>query len=213
MVNTIPSSNKKILIFIGIVVIGILAYFGYQQYRTMQADKMVPTATEILKNEEFGISFAYPVGDNGLIMIEPPASDNGVKKAYLLMTDSDYTEYTGATEPREAPESISVLVLMLEDATSTTATIAERESRITRLQNWAMDNKTLTSYHLAKATPDIIEIDGLKTLHYKADGLYQQDIYLTSYKGRVYMFTAQYNEETDLTYTAFQEIMKTVLFD
>jgi hypothetical protein len=136
-----------------------------------------------------------------------------MKKTYLLIADSDYKDYAAATEPREAPASISVFILALEEAASSTASTTERGSRITRLQNWAMDNKSLTSFHLTKTTPDIIEIDGVKALHYKADGLYQQDIYLASYKGMVYMFTAQYDKETDLTYKAFQEIMKSVSFD
>ena len=85
--------------------------------------------------------------------------------------------------------------------------------RVTRLQNWAIDNDILTSFTKAKATPDIIELDGTKALHYQADGLYQQDIYLVSYKNRAYMFVGQYDAPSDITKTAFDELIGTVTFE
>ena len=58
----------------------------------------------------------------------------------------------------------------------------------------------------------MVEIDGIKALHYQADGLYQQDVYLVSYKDRVYMFVGQYNDMTEVTYTSFQELIKSISF-
>ncbi|MEN9920484.1 MAG: hypothetical protein RL538_377 [Candidatus Parcubacteria bacterium] len=199
----------------GVVIAIILAFVGYSQYYVVRAPSdLEMLSKETVVSEEFGISFAYPTGEEGFTLVEPPAGDDKVKKSYLLFTTPGYRDFSNSTEPREAPAGISVLVYMLDEADAqATGTSTERESRIARLQNWAMDNDTLTSFSFAKATPDIIELDGVKALHYKADGLYQQDIYLASYKGRVYMLTGSYNEESDLTYRAFQDLIMTVAFD
>ena len=198
----------------GVVIALILAFVGYRQYYVVHAPSDLELLSkDVVTSEEFGISFTYPTGEEGLTLIEPPAGDSGVKKAYLLIPTPEYKQFTASTDTKEAPAAISVLVYMLDDEVEETGTTTERESRITRLQNWAIDNNTLTSFNQAKATPDIIELDGVKALHYKADGLYQQDIYLASYRGMVYMLAGAYNEETDLTYRAFQELVKTVSFD
>jgi hypothetical protein len=204
--------NKKVLITIGVVIAIILAFVGYRQFAGAPTVQDLAANQQTVTNEEFGISFAYPGGEEGLALVQPPATDI-IKKSYILMPIDEYADFQKSTEAREAPASISVLVFMLEDEAAPAGTSTERESRIARLQNWAMDNDALTSFSLAKATPDIIEIDGVKALHYQADGLYQQDIYLASYKGRVYMFAAQYNEQSDLTFAAFPNLISSVSFD
>ncbi|MBP6924620.1 MAG: hypothetical protein KBC62_01645 [Candidatus Pacebacteria bacterium] len=208
--------NKKILIIAGIVIALILAFVGYRQFFGTPGQDPASVEQQTITNEEFGLSFNYPAGEGGFALVEPPATGN-IKKAYILMPTSDYADFQSADEATETPASISMLVFMLEDENeeeaNQTGTSTERESRITRLQNWAMDNNILTSFNTAKATPDIIEIDGVKALHYQADGLYQQDIYLASYRGRVYMFTAQYNDVDDITITSFPSFIESISFD
>ena len=104
---------------------------------------------------------------------------------------------------------MNIFIFALDEKATTT----EDVSRITELQNWASDNSIVTAIKLAKKTPDVVDLDGVKALHYQADGLYQQDIYLLSYKARVYMFVGQYDKDMDYTYTAFQSLMKTVTLD
>jgi hypothetical protein len=189
-----------------------VAYLWFKAHPS--SDTTVPQSKETVLADEFGFSFSYPVGDNGLTLIEPPIEGNPFKKAYILMPDQDYEAFKLITGGTETPASVSVFVYEFEDDETATGTDAiEKPNRITRLQNWAKDNAQVTSFNLAKGTPDIIEIDSVKALHYKADGLYQQDIYLASYRGFIYMFTAQYNAETDITFQAFQEIIASVSFD
>lgn len=206
-------NNKKILIIVGIVVALIVAFVGYRQFADKSAEQ-APQTQQTVTSEEFGLSFKYVDGENGFALIEPPASGD-IKKSYILMPTPEYAAFQNATEPGETPASISVLVFMLEDEPEEpeTGTSSERESRIARLQNWAMDNSILTSYNVAKATPDIVEIDGVKALHYQADGLYQQDIYLASYRSRIYMFVAQYDGADDLTITSFPGLIESISFD
>lgn len=202
--------NKKIrYTVIAALAVAVLAGAWYQISQYLK--EQVPTTTEKVHNEAVGLGFSYQAGEAGLALFEPPLSGN-LLSAYLLMPQSDFEDYQAAdTEGREAPASIGVFVYALDAATTTES--GERLDRITRLQNWAMDNSTLTSFNQAKNTPDIVEIDGAKALHYQADGLYQQDIYLVSYKNRVYMFVGQYNDVKDMTYTSFAPFMETVAFD
>lgn len=204
--------NKKILIIIGVVIAFIVAFVGYRQFAGAPTPHDLPAdELQTVTNEEFGLSFSFLGGDNGFALVEPPATD-GIKKSFILIPTSEYADFQEATEAREAPASISVFIFTLEDEAETGSS-TERESRVARLQNWAMDNSILTSFNTAKATPDIVEIDGVKALHYQADGLYQQDIYLASYKNRVYMFASQYDGTEDVTITAFGDIISSVSFD
>lgn len=206
--------NKKLLIVTGILVALILAFVGYRQFAsTPTPEDLALVAHQTATSKEVGLSFSYPDGEEGFTLVEPPAT-GGIKKSYILIPTSEYREFEKATGAGETPASISVLVFMLDDeADAEKASTTEQLSRIARLQNWAMDNNTLTSFNLSKATPDIVEIDGVTALHYQADGLYQQDIYLASYKNRVYMFAAQYDTMDDMTITAFPDLVASVSFD
>jgi hypothetical protein len=205
--------NKKILIIVGIAIATIVAFVGYHQFAGAPTEQDMAAEKQTVTNEEFGLSFSYLGGDAGFSLVEP-AAVGGIKKSYILIPTPEYKEFQKATEAGETPASISVLVFLLEEEEATsTGTSTERESRITRLQNWAIDNNILTSFNVAKATPDIVEIDSVKALHYQADGLYQQDIYLASYRNRVYMFTAQYNEAEDLTIASFPALIESISFD
>jgi hypothetical protein len=205
-------TNKQPLRIIAIVL--LIALFGFAYYYFVAKPVDITTLpTETRTNTDVGISFSYPAGDDGLTLVEPPRDTTpGLKAAYLLMPTKEYDDFIKSTEAREAPATIGVFVYALDTATST-ASSGERIDRITRLQNWAMDNNVLTSFSQAKNTPDVIEVDGLKALHYQADGLYQQNIYLASYKNQVYMFVSQYNEEADITRTAFDSFIQSIIFD
>ncbi len=202
--------KNTLYIVVALVIIGVAALAYYQFAR--QSSDLSGLTKETVTNDTVGLSFSYVPGEKGFTLTESPAGENGLLAAYVLIPTKEYQDFKASTDTREAPASISMLVYMLDEATST-ASSGERVDRITRLQNWAMDNSTLTAFGQAKATPDIIEVDGIKALHYQADGLYQQDIYLVSYKNRAYMLTGQYNDSADLTFTAFQELINTVSFD
>jgi hypothetical protein len=202
--------KQTLYIILAIIVIGVAALVYYQfSQRTVD---LSGATKESVKNETVGLSFAYVSGDIGFSLIEPPIGDRGLLAAYVLIPTKEYQDFKNAPESGEAPASVSVLVYSIDSATST-ATTSERLDRVTRLQNWAIDNNILTSFNHAKATPDIVEIDGIKALHYQADGLYQQNIYLVSYRSRAYMFVGQYDAATDITNTAFEELIKSVSFD
>lgn len=209
--------NKKTTLIIAAVILVAIALVAYQVVQTRKNNQSAEAALEQkVQNDELGVSFSYTGGENGFTLVEPPAEQVGILKAYLLLPVKAYEEYKAREVPGEAPAGMNIFVFtMADNATTSTdsASTGAKVDRLTRLQEWATTNTTITSYTAAKAAPETVEIDGLKMLHYKADGLYQQDIYLASYKNRAYMFVGQYNEEKDQTFTAFQALMQTVSFN
>lgn len=213
--------NKKTSLILLAVLIVVSAVVIYQIVQKKQSDDTAFAAlTQKVNNEDFGLSFSYQGGPDGFTLVEPPAGQVGILKAYLLLPAKAYDEYKTREIAGEAPAGMNMFIFNLEatGATSTaadtnTASSVEEKNRTTRLQEWATTNSAITSYGAAKSAPETIKIDGLPMLHYKADGLYQQDIYLGSYKNKAYMFVGQYNAETDQTYTSFQTLMQTVSFD
>ena len=211
--------NKRNIVLIGLLVLLVAGFGAYRLYEAKYAAPGVLVAGETVKNSDLDLEFKYPGGDDGFVLLEPDGTQQGILKSYLMLPKAEYESYKVVEGPSEAPAGMNIFIFTLEDKdeasstkTETTATSTPRESRITELQNWATDNSGFTSINLAKNTPEVVEIDGIKALHYQADGLYQQDVYLVSYKDRVYMFVGQYNEMTDVTYTSFQELIKSISF-
>ena len=209
--------NKKNSLILAAVFIIVIAAVAYQIVQTRNSNQASDEALkQTVENKALGLTFSYMGGADGFTLVEPPAEQKGILKAYLLLPSKAYEAYKAQDTAGEAPAGMNVFVFTLEEDSATTtsaATSTARADRMTRLQEWATTNTTITSYAAAKGAPETIEIDGLKTLHYKADGLYKQDIYLASYKNKAFMFVGQYNEESDQTYTEFQKLMQTVSFN
>jgi hypothetical protein len=204
--------NKKTFLIFGILVAASLLFVAFELYAVYKtkSETPLPSGRETVTNKDYGFSFAYPKGDGGFTMVEPNGEDKGIKKAYLMLPAEEFAQYQKSSNVGDAPAAMSVFVFSFDTGTTTDS---KDTSRITELQNWAKDNSTLTSMKQAKGTPDVVDLDGIKALHYTADGLYQQDIYLLSYRGYVYMFAGQYNKTTDKTYTAFQDLIHSVSFE
>ncbi len=201
--------NKKTYLILGGLIGVIVLIVAYQLYVTHKAALPYEATTpQTVANTELSFSFSYPKGSDAFTLLEPNGTDKGIIKSYIMMPSAAYEGYKSSGG--DAPAAMNVFVFNLQGKN---ATSSETNSRITELQNWAADNSTLSSIKQAKTTPDVVALDGIKTLHYQADGLYQQDIYLVSYKGYVYMFVGQYDKQTDSTYTAFQDLIKTISFN
>ena len=201
--------NKKNYLILGGLIGVIVLTVSYQLYVTHKAALPYEATTpQTVANTELSFSFSYPKGSDAFTLLEPNGTDKGIIKSYIMMPTAAYEGYKNSGG--DAPAAMNVFVFNLQGKN---ATSSETDSRITELQNWAADNSTLSSIKQAKTTPDVVALDGIKALHYQADGLYQQDIYLVSYKGYVYMFVGQYDKQTDSTNTAFQDLIKTISFN
>lgn len=207
--------QKNTLYYAAGVLLILTLIFGFLFLQKRAEAPTLATGTErTVVNEEVGLSFSFPEGPEAFTLIEPPEGQAGILKAYVLMPTADFNAYKESEDAREAPAGIQLFVFAEEDKVEEeTASGTEKLDRMTRLKNWATERDSLTQFTRAKATPAEVEIDGLKALKYNADGLYQQTIYLASYKNRIYMFVSQYNEATDSTAIQFEPLIESISFN
>lgn len=209
--------SKNTYTIAGVVAIAVLLVVGvlWQQGSFSKDTMVVAVAQETIDRPDLGLSFSYPSGEEAFSMVESVATTTGnVLQAFVMMPSQEYFEFQANDKARETPPAMSVFVFKDDSATSTMmGTTTVRFDRSERLRSWATTNTAFTSFTRPLAAPEVTEIDGVEALHYRADGLYQQDIYLASYQGRIYMFFAQFNSETDLTYTTFQDLIASVSFN
>jgi hypothetical protein len=204
--------NTKKIITIGLlfVILGVGGWFLYGQVVKPAIDnRTVPVVVNTtIENEEVDLVFSYPSGDDGYAMIEPPTDPTtGLLKSYIIMENASYQAFTNTETPTEAPPAVSIFVIEMPDLPEEVDA-----GRLSELQVWAGQNPQFTSYPFMTTEAEVIEIDGLTTLRYQADGLYQQEIYLSSYRGRAYVFVGQYINETDDIRKMFQDLMSSVNF-
>lgn len=221
---------KILIVAIVLSLLGAIVYLAVIKPRVVEQTNV---AEATVSRSAVGLSFAYPTGESGLSLIEPPTTANtSLLEAFILMPFADYKKSQSDEPPPETPASISIFVFDEEETSGATLTLGTegsdsesvaveqdtasdtpRVGRITRLQNWATDNQNLTSFNQAKNTPEVVEIDGVSTLYFEADGLYQQQIYLAAYKDNIYMFVGQYDSQEDPIYQQFKDLMTKVSFD
>ena len=205
--------NKQALIVIGAILFIATILVGYQLVVHEEQQTTLGT-TKTVNDETYGLSFSFDEGEEAFTLVEPPVNQAGIQKSYIMLLTKAYADYQQSDNVAEAPAGMNVFILTLEEEGNTeNATTAEQSDRMTRLKDWAMRFDGLTQYSKKKAEPEEVEIDGLKALKYQTEGLYQQTIYLATYKNNVYMFIGQYTEQSDITYTAFEKLLTTISFN
>lgn len=199
--------NKKIAVGLGVVVAIIAVYFAIQSGIFNNKDRVVEDS--LVVNEEYSFSFNYLAGEDGYHLAELNAGGS-VLQSYILVVQDSLTAYQ-ENNADIAPPTMSIFVFDLPDSEEIEG--QDQPGRVTRLQNWAISNQGLTSYDRIFGTPEIIELDGVKALHYDTDGSYQQSIYLASYRGYIYMFVGQHERPTDTIKKDFESLIQTVRFE
>jgi len=209
-------SNKYLYLALGALALLVVVVGGVVYYQSYRDDQMVVAPyNETIDRPDINLAFTYPGGEYGLSLIEPPLPEGGdLLQAFILVPADDYDEFTQNTDGQQSPPAISIFVFNLPELpVVANADSGEEPDRITLLREWATEKSSITSYPSAVDTATVEEIDGLEVLHYRAMGLHQQEIYLASYKGRAYMFVAQFDSEQAATFTNFQQLMSSVLFN
>lgn len=217
--------NKKLTYaVVGVVLVALLGV-GYYFLGPQAKDRIVVTNTvEKIVNKDLNFSFSYESGETALSSIESTPGQFGnseLLKMYALMESKTLDEFNKAKESGEvveSPPAISVLVFtratstdQVEDSSSTST--ATSSSSIIKVRQWAEANSAYTSINLAQGEIQEIKVDGASALHYKADGLYTQDVYVVKYGKRMYVFVGQYLEEGDYMYKSFQALKDSILFE
>ena len=202
--------NNILYIAPAVIAIGVLAYVSLVGLPKDTSTKVAPiVGNYAVSNEEVNLLFKYPASVTGLTLIEPPVEPGGMlKDAYVLMQTAEYISFQSSTTKSGTPPppSISLFVFDLPPNTD-----EEDLSRDERLIRWASQNQSLTSYSTATAT-QVVDIDGVEMRTYPASGLYERDMYLGAYRGNIYMFIGQYEEETDPIREQFLALLKTIEF-
>lgn len=206
------NTKLAILIILGVVlVVGVVLVRSWLQDRTVSVQ-----VDEKIERPALGIAFTFPSGESAYTFFEPVlgTSTPGSPEALFVMIRSDaYTKYQEAPAGGEAPPSMSIFVFEKPDeATSTPETGTSSPDRMTKLRTWAEVNSGFTLYNLKQGDPEEVTLDGVKALHYKADGLYPNDVYLAFYQSRYYVIVGQYDGETDQAYTVFGDLVKSITF-
>ncbi|MEK7639342.1 MAG: hypothetical protein AAB388_04240 [Patescibacteria group bacterium] len=204
------SNTKRVLLILTVIAVAVGTFLIIRSWFFSQSK--VVGVTESISHPELYLSFTYPSGEEAYSLIERPGTSESLTHAFIIMKTDEYIALQANQNEGDAPPAISIFVFPEaepEDVPSTT----ERAGRITRLQNWATDNKNLTSIHLAKNTPEVVELDGVKSLYYQADGNFAQEVYLVSYHNNIYMFVGQSQKPTDQITTVFKDLIASVSFD
>jgi len=195
--------SKKYLIIIVVAV--ILLVYAYVS-RTGPSERILEDV--FVENDNYSLSFNYVAGEDGYELIQSSTQDDFLQ-SYVMVGKNELLAYQ-ENEADTAPPTMSIFIFHLPDEE-----VAEGEEvgRVTRLQNWAQSNSGITSYEQIYGTPKIVEIDGVKALEYSTDGIYQQSIFLASYRGYIYMFVGQYDRPTDSIKSDFVNLMQSVRFE
>jgi hypothetical protein len=201
-----------ILALVVVVVLGVIYFF----FGPSANDRMVVTnAIENIKNEDLNFSFSYESGETALSSMETPnqTEDKELLKMYVLMQSEALDEFNKNKEAgsaTEAPPAISILVF---NRATTTEGADVATTSIDKIKQWAEANSKFTSINLVQGNVEEAKVDGASAIHYKADGLYSQDVYVVKYGKKMYLFVGQSLEDGDYMQTAFSKLMKTVIFE
>tara|TARA_B100000508_G_scaffold105538_1_gene83719 strand:- start:6424 stop:7023 length:600 start_codon:yes stop_codon:yes gene_type:complete len=197
---------KKSYILFGIVIVAFVAAAYVLVIKPNFEDRTVATvATMTIDRPDLDLAFTYPSGESAYTLIEPPLEQPGfIQGVFLLMPTPEYIDYqNGKGSP---PTSVSVFVLEQPSDDN------KEGGRIARLQRWAESNSQFSSFAAISSEPEVVELDGVKALRYNTSGVYDQEVYLVQYSGRIYVFTGQYENEEDAIRSMFTEFMSKVSF-
>ncbi len=223
--RTYTSSNRRIRrnnqsmkaktgIVLGVLLVALCSIGALVVLPWLQDRTVVTVVQETISRGELGIEFSFPSGEGAYSYIEPvlgTSTEGGPIGAFVMIKSDAYTDYLNAPASGEAPPAMSIFVFA-ESETATVNTGTTSPDRLTKIRTWAEANSGRTLYNLAMSTPEEVRIDGAKALHYKADGLYPNDVYVTFYKNKYYLIVGQYDGESDPQYTAFKDLVNSILF-
>lgn len=209
------NNQKNIVKVVAAIAVIIILGSAYYFFNISSRDKTVVTDTiETVANKDLNFSFAFESGATALSSMETTPDqfgDSFLKKMYMLMETKELEIFDKAKESgeeREAPPAISVLVFERGPVNEELASSSEE-----KITQWAKDNSQFTSINLATNNIEEVEIDGVQAIHYQADGLYRQDVYVLRYGKNMYLFVGQSLAEGDYMSKAFQKVIASVSFD
>jgi hypothetical protein len=171
-----------------------------------RTSSVVPVSVE---SEEYNFAFSYPSGEEAYVLIEPvipPTTSDGLKKVSIIMNNQDYMDYHSSAGEIDTPPTVSIFVV------KETKYSDSEDDRLTRLKKWASQNSRYTSYTNKISELEEVGIDGIKAFRYHTSGYYQQEVYLVSHRGNIYVFVGQYEKTSDNIFDMFQNLINGIVF-
>lgn len=207
------NSKSYLIAVIVLLVVLVIASVVYSKIVKPSLDnRTVSVTTEVtIENKELNLSFSYPSGDSAYALLEPPVAPeeaDGLKKVYILMDSKKYFEFQAATELVDTPPTVSIFILEEKK----TGEAIDEENRSVRLLAWAERNPQYTSFFEKSAEPELVKVDGVDAYHYTTEKNYRYDMYLISYKGNIYVFAGQFEDELDDIHGMYQKLISSVIF-
>lgn len=132
------------------------------------------------RNSSVDLSFAYPAGPDGYVLVEQ-SEDTAATLSLSLFETREYIQLQTATEPREGPPAISARVFPADGATSTRQWLANTDA-----VHMVMDE-----------TVETIEMAGVSGITFRSDGLYTTEHRAALSDDTVYLVGVEYLDESD----------------
>lgn len=191
---------------ITLIVVGFLVYAkAIKPYMDNQTEPTVFPMT--IYNEVGNFYFTYLAGEEAYTLVEPSiptTTSSGLQKVYIIINTQDYIAFENNVI--ETPPTVSVFVFeKLEND--------EDKNRLEEMQSWVEQFSQFSSYSLRVDEPEIIDIDGIPTIRYHTEGSYKQEVYVSSYRGIIYVFVGQYENETDEIHGMFIDLISSVVYE
>ncbi len=150
-------------------------------------------------NPALGFKFIYQ--KDRYVMTSPPHGNEeeaDFEEAFVLTLKTDYNDMMAATEPREGPPTISVLVY--------------RNTKKQSALQWAEANDSVSNIEMKIGEVKDAVIGGANAIRYAVDGLYPTDTVVVPHGSYVYVLVGSYLDEEYATRKDFEPLMRSVRF-
>lgn len=191
-----------------IALVGIISLIYLKIISPYLDDRTVSTTFPVTIHDDFGdFTFSYPAGEKAYTLVEPPVpttTSTGLQKVYIILNTQDYIALEDSDI--DTPPTVSVFVFQRIESD-------EEGTRLEKLQFWIEQFSQFSSYSSRVDEPEVIDIDGIPTMRYHTEGTYKQEVYVSTYRGIIYVFTGQYENESDEIFNMFTKLISSVVYE
>lgn len=187
---------KKTLI--SFIILVIAATSIYLLVKDSKNDRNEDTQYQKFSNNEIGLEFDYPTGDDGYVLSEVPSKDtkNELVTAIVLTSTEDSIQ-----EPPEGGEGPAVISISVY-----------KNSKKEWPQTWADSNPKYSLINLKIGEVYETVVGGANAIGYMADGLYASGNVVVAHGENVYVFSAQFMDEDSEIINDFNKILASIQF-
>lgn len=150
-------------------------------------------------NADSGLSFAYRINPDGYTLIEHSPGeeviDPTLEKHMTLFDIDEYQEALSATEPREGPPGITIMVFGNTEGLSA--------------EKWLSEHARVANF-MEGTEFETVSIGGAEGVRFLADGLYQNDVVILDNNSNIYLFSGAFNSPEDQIREDYIEFLNTV---